>query len=160
MKKLLLFGTGVLLFVMAACNKKDNTPDYDPVAQYDIDSAKIVAYIQANNIQNVQHEPRGIFYQVVKPGGEQKPNGVASVKVGYIGTLLDKSKFDGKDTLSFDLNKVISGWTIGLQKIGKDGEINLFLPSIYGYGPYANGPQIPANSVLVFNVKLFDFTNK
>ncbi|GEP90227.1 FKBP-type peptidyl-prolyl cis-trans isomerase FkpA [Chitinophaga terrae (ex Kim and Jung 2007)] len=159
MKKLFVLGAGVLLFAFAACNKKDNGPDYDPNAQYDIDSAKIVAYIQANNIQNVQHDSRGLFYQIVKPGGEQKPNGVASVKVGYTGTLLDKSKFDGKDTAYFDLNKVITGWTVGIPKIGKDGEINLFVPSIYGYGPYANGP-IPPNSVLVFNVKLYDFVNK
>jgi FKBP-type peptidyl-prolyl cis-trans isomerase len=159
MKKFLLLGTGVLLMAMAACSKKDDTPTYDAIAQYDADSVKIEAYIKANNIENVQHDPRGIFYQIVKPGGDTKPNGVASVTVGYEGTLLDKSRFDGRDTITFDLDKVIAGWTIGVQKIGKEGEINLLIPSIYGYGPSQNG-NIPANSVLIFNIKLHDFSNK
>lgn len=158
MKKVFLLG-GLFLLVLAACSKKDDGPAYDPIAQYDADSAKIVAYIAANNITNVQHEPRGIFYQIVTKGTGDSVNPAANVWVSYKGQLLDKTVFDSSDSARFDLNRVISGWTIGIPKIRKGGEINLILPSIYAYGPSASA-KIPANSVLLFNVKLKDYVNK
>jgi len=158
MKKVFLLG-GLFLLMLAACSKKDDGPAYDPIAQYDADSAKIVAYIAANNITNVQHEPRGIFYQIVTKGTGDSVNPAANVWVSYKGQLLDKTVFDSSDSARFDLNRVISGWTIGIPKIRKGGEINLILPSIYAYGPSASA-KIPANSVLLFNVKLKDYVNK
>ncbi|HEY8957706.1 FKBP-type peptidyl-prolyl cis-trans isomerase [Chitinophaga sp.] len=158
MKKVFLLG-GLFLLMLAACSKKDDGPAYDPIAQYDADSAKIVAYIAANNIPNVQHEPRGIFYQIVTKGTGDSVNPAANVWVSYKGQLLDKTVFDSSDSARFDLNRVISGWTIGIPKIRKGGEINLILPSIYAYGPSASA-KIPANSVLLFNVKLKDYVNK
>jgi FKBP-type peptidyl-prolyl cis-trans isomerase len=159
MKKIFLLG-GLFLLVFAACSKKDDAPEFDVVAQYDADSAKIVAYLTANNITDVQHEPRGIFYQIVNRGDNQDSvNGQANVTVAYDGTLLDKSRFDSSHLISFDLPGVITGWRIGIPKIGKGGEINLFLPSYYAYQQYGKD-QIPPNTILVFNVKLFDFINK
>ncbi|RFS20590.1 peptidylprolyl isomerase [Chitinophaga silvatica] len=159
MKKFLLLGTGVALTVMAACSKKDSGETYDAIAQYNIDSVKIENYIKENNILDVKHDTGSLWYQIVKPGSDAKPNGVASVKLGYKGTLLNKTQFDGKDTANFDLDKVIPGFSMGIRKIGKDGEVNIFIPSYFGYGPYKNG-SIPANSPLIFNVKLYEFTNK
>jgi len=158
MKKVFLLG-GLFLLVLAACSKKDDAPAYDAIAQYDADSAKIVAYIAANNLQNVQHDPRGIWYQIVTKGESDSVKAAANVLVAYKGQLLDKTVFDSSDSARFDLDKVIQGWTIGVPKIRKGGEINLILPSIYGYA-YNSSPKIPANSVLLFNVKLKDFTNK
>ncbi|PSL48099.1 FKBP-type peptidyl-prolyl cis-trans isomerase FkpA [Chitinophaga niastensis] len=161
MKKVFLLG-GLFLVVLAACSKKDNTTPYDAVAQFNIDSAKIDTYLKANNITGVKHDSTyGIFYQIVKRGDtKDTAKATSNVKVGYIGTLLDKSKFDSNDSTTFDLNRVIQGWQIGIPKIGKGGEINLYLPSYYGYGPTSPGSGIPANAVLIFNVKLIDFTNK
>ncbi|MFY0254265.1 FKBP-type peptidyl-prolyl cis-trans isomerase [Chitinophaga sp. 30R24] len=158
MKRFFLLG-GLFLVLLAACTKKDNLPAYDAIAQYDTDSAKIVAYLAANNITDVKHDPRGIFYQIINRGDtKDSANAAAFVTVAYKGTLLDKTMFDSSDSLSIGLNQVIQGWTIGVPKIGKGGEINLFLPSIYGYGP--NAGRIPANSVLIFNVKLKNFVNR
>lgn len=158
MKKVFLLG-GLFLLVLAACSKKDDTPAYDALAQYRIDSTKIVAYAAANNITNLQHDSLGIFYQIVTRGESDSVKGAASVNVAYIGSFLDKKVFDSSYNANFDLNRVISGWTIGIPKIRKGGEINLFLPSYFAYGPQGQG-KIPGNTVLVFNVKLKDFTNK
>lgn len=159
MKKVFLLG-GLFLLVLAACSKKDDTPAFDVIAQYDTDSAKIVDYLAANNITDVKHDPRGIFYQVVDRGDTQDSvHGQANVTVAYDGTFLDKTRFDSSQLISFDLQSVIAGWQIGIPKIGKGGEINLFLPSYYAYQQYGKG-SVPPNTVLVFNVKLFDFTNK
>lgn len=160
MKKVFLLG-GLFLLVLVACSKKDDdTPQYDALAQYSIDSAKIESYIAANNIQGVKHDSLGIFYQIVNRGSTaDSANAAAYVQVAYIGTFLDKTVFDSSYNASFGLNQVIAGWTVGIPKIGKGGEINLFLPSIYGYGP-GGRDKIPGNTVLVFNVKLKDFANR
>jgi FKBP-type peptidyl-prolyl cis-trans isomerase FkpA len=159
MKKVFLLG-GLFLLVLAACSKKDDTPSYDARAQYTIDSTKIEAYVAANGIPNVKHDSLGIFYQIVNRGDtKDTANQVAYVTVAYTGTFLDKSVFDKSDSLSIGLNQVISGWTLGIPKIGRGGEINLFLPSYFAYGPYGSG-KIPANTVILFNVKLKNFVNK
>ncbi|MGN8037280.1 FKBP-type peptidyl-prolyl cis-trans isomerase [Chitinophaga sp. 22321] len=159
MKKVFLLG-GLFVLALVACSKKEDEPPYDWKAQYTIDSTKIVNYIAANNIQNVKHDSLGIFYQIVNRGQTtDTANAAANVTVAYIGTFLDKKVFDSSYNISLDLNRVISGWTIGIPKIGRGGEINLFLPSIYAYGPRGQSP-IPGNTVLIFNVKLKDFQNK
>lgn len=159
MKKVFLLG-GLFLLVLAACSKKDDTPPYDVRAQYSIDSAKIVAYAAANNITDLKHDSLGIFYQIIKRGTTtDTANAAAYVNVAYVGTFLDKTVFDSSYNASFDLNRVITGWTIGIPKIGRGGEINLLLPSFFAYGPQGRS-QIPGNTVLVFNVKLKDFQNK
>lgn len=159
MKKVFLLG-GLFLLVLAACSKKDDTPPYDAKAQYSIDSAKIVAYAAANNITNLKHDSLGIFYQIVKRGETtDSAKGAAYVNVAYIGTFLDKTVFDSSYNANFGLNQVISGWQLGIPKIGKGGEINLLLPSYYAYGPQGQG-KIPGNAVLIFNVKLKDFQNR
>ena len=51
------------------------------------------------------------------------------------------------------LNRVIKGWTEGLQLVGEGGEIELFIPASLAYGE--NGNQgIEPNSTLIFNVKV------
>ena len=159
MKKVFLLG-GLFVLALVACSKKDDAPPYDWRAQYTIDSTKIVNYIAANNITGVQHDSLGIFYQIVNRGSRaDSANAAAYVNVAYVGTFLDKTVFDSSYNASFGLNQVITGWTVGIPKIGKGGEINLFLPSIYAYGPDGRS-KIPGNTVLIFNVKLKDFQNR
>ncbi|MBO9728176.1 MAG: FKBP-type peptidyl-prolyl cis-trans isomerase [Chitinophaga sp.] len=161
MKKVFLFG-GLFLLMLAACSKKDdnNTPPYDKAAQYTIDSTKIMAYAAANNITDLKHDSAGIFYQIVNRGDTRDTaNAAAYVNVAYIGTFLDKKVFDSSYNANFGLNRVIEGWTIGIPKIGRGGEINLLLPSYFAYRQYGQG-SVPPNTVLIFNVKLKSFTNR
>ncbi|MBC9915257.1 FKBP-type peptidyl-prolyl cis-trans isomerase [Chitinophaga varians] len=158
MKKVFLLG-GLGLALLAACSKKDNGPTYDAVAQYDADSATIVNYLKTNNI-TASHDPRSIFWQIIDSGDvANKPTATSNVTVKYAGTFLDGKSFDSNDNISFDLDRVISGWTVGIPKIGKAGRIKLFLPSIYAYGPDGR-PGIPSNAVLLFDVTLKDFQKK
>jgi len=105
--------------------------------------------------------PDGLRYQIMSPGAGSHPKPTDTVKVTYTGTLIDGSVFDSSDRtgkpLEIPLDKVIAGWTEGLQKIGKGGEMMLFVPPQLGYGDDGR-PGIPPGSVLVFKVKLLDFT--
>lgn len=158
MKKVFLLG-GLGLALLAACSKKDDAPTYDAVAQYDADSTIIVNYLKTNNI-TASHDPRSIFWQIIDSGDvANKPTPTSNVTVKYAGTFVDGKAFDSNDNISFDLNGVITGWTIGIPKIGKGGRIKLFLPSIYAYGPGGRG-SIPPNAVLLFDVTLKDLVKK
>jgi FKBP-type peptidyl-prolyl cis-trans isomerase len=111
--------------------------------------------------KDVVELPSGLRYQVMNPGTGAGPKATDTVKVNYTGTLIDGSVFDSSDRqgkpLEIQLDKVIAGWTEGLQKIGKGGEIMLFVPPQLGYGDDGR-PGIPPGSVLVFKVTLLDFT--
>ncbi|KAG0638333.1 hypothetical protein HOY80DRAFT_906485 [Tuber brumale] len=78
----------------------------------------------------------------------------------YIGKLEDGKVFDrntkGKP-FAFQLGKgeVIKGWDVGLEGMRVGGERRLNIPAALGYGKQ-NIPGIPANSNLIFDVKLTD----
>ena len=81
------------------------------------------------------------------------------VKVNYLGTLTDGTKFDS----SYDRNQpfeftlgsgqVIKGWDQGVAGMKVGGKRKLVIPPDLGYGAQANG-KIPANSTLVFEIEL------
>lgn len=105
----------------------------------------------------VQTTPSGLQYKIVSEGNEVKPAPVDTVWVLYKGTLLDGTVFDqtpeDAEPVRMLLNRVIKGWTEGLQLIGEGGEIELYIPAALGYGE--RGTQgIAPNSTLIFNVKL------
>ncbi|HOO85258.1 MAG TPA: FKBP-type peptidyl-prolyl cis-trans isomerase [Prolixibacteraceae bacterium] len=127
--------------------------------QYLADSTLIVNYLLENDSIAVWDSTSGIFYNIIEPGEETHPTVYSSINVTYKGMLLDGTVFDeteNNEPVVLYLGQVISGWQIGIPKIGVDGHIILYLPSYYGYGntEYHN---LPANSVLMFEVRLHGF---
>lgn len=107
--------------------------------------------------EGVQVTPSGLQYKIISEGNDVKPAAVDTVWARYKGTLLDGTVFDESDpegdAVKFVLNRVIKGWTEGMQLIGEGGEIELYIPSDLAYGQ--NGTQgIEPNSTLIFNVSL------
>lgn len=56
----------------------------------------------------------------------------------------------------FPLNRVIAGWTEGLQLIGEGGVITLWIPSELAYGTQGIGRDIGPNEALQFDVELLE----
>jgi FKBP-type peptidyl-prolyl cis-trans isomerase len=103
--------------------------------------------------------PSGLAYEIVKPGVGDFPKPTDTVKVIYTGTLVNGTKFDsnvGGDPVEFTLDRVIPGWSEGIQKINKGGKIKLYVPAALAYGDEGN-QAIPPSSALVFEVELVDF---
>ena len=73
--------------------------------------------------------------------------------VNYEGWLLDGTRFDGNDDISFPLNGVIAGWTEGLSTMREGGIRELYIPSDLAYGDSGTG-SIPGGATLVFRVEL------
>ena len=80
------------------------------------------------------------------------------VEVNYKGTLLDGTVFDSSydrgETAKFPLDRVIAGWTEGLQLVGEGGKITLWIPYELGYGPRQMSAELPGYSTLIFDVEL------
>lgn len=109
--------------------------------------------------KNVQELPDGLRYEIIKPGTGAYPKPTDTVKVNYVGTLVDGTVFDSSvernEPATFALNEVIPGWTEGIQKINKGGKIKLYVPPQLAYGDQAR-PGIPPGSTLIFDVELLD----
>ena len=101
----------------------------------------------------------GLKYQVMKRGtGTVSPKATDTVKVHYHGTLLDGTVFDSSvergQPISFPLNRVIPGWTEGLQLMKVGDKFKFEIPPNLAYGANSPSPKIPPNSTLVFEVEL------
>jgi FKBP-type peptidyl-prolyl cis-trans isomerase FkpA len=101
----------------------------------------------------------GLVYQIIEAGTGATPKAEDTVEVHYHGTLISGEVFDSsKDrgqTIKFPLNRVIKGWTEGLQLIKEGGKIKLVIPPELGYGKAGAPPKIPGNATLIFEVELF-----
>lgn len=142
----------VLVIVMVACDKDET--DYGP-----IDKKIIENYLVSKGL-TAQSTASGLYYIIEKPGGANHPSVSSKVSVNYKGylvdgTIFDKSYASGQPS-SFSLNSVIAGWKEGIPLIGVGGKIQLFVPSDLGYGSTVK-TNIPAHSVLIFEVQLVDF---
>ena len=102
----------------------------------------------------------GLQYKIVEEGtGIKASSERDTVVVRYKGTLPDGSVFDetpeGADPVSMQLNRVIRGWTEGLQLVGEGGKITLVIPSELAYGQ--NGTRgIEPCTPLTFDVEVVE----
>lgn len=102
----------------------------------------------------------GLQYLVLEEGKGPKPVETDQVKVHYKGTLLDGTEFDSSykrgRPANFALNRVIRGWTEGLQLMSPGGKYRFFIPADLGYGARGSGPKIGPNATLIFDVELVE----
>lgn len=100
----------------------------------------------------------GLQYEILTEGAGAKPGATDNVTVHYKGTLTNGTVFDssydrGAPT-SFPLNRVIKGWTEGLQLMAVGSKYRFTIPSELAYGAAGAGAAVPPNATLVFEVEL------
>jgi FKBP-type peptidyl-prolyl cis-trans isomerase FkpA len=113
--------------------------------------------------EGVQVTESGIQYSVITEGEGEKPTATDTVKVHYKGTFLNGETFDSSydrgEPAVFPLNRVIRGWTEGVQLMSVGSKFKFTIPSDFAYGPNGNPPRIPGNSVLQFEIELLEIRN-
>ncbi len=117
------------------------------------------AFLKENGAKDgVVTTASGLQYHVAKAGTGPKPGADDTVKVHYVGTLLDGTEFDSSrrrgEPVSFPVNAVIPGWVEALQLMPVGSTWELVIPSDLAYGPGGAGSQIGPNAVLKFEVEL------
>lgn len=146
----------------------------EQAVQLEEDVALIESYLAENNIE-AQKTESGLHYVITEEGTGPEANLMDTVSVHYTGYLMNGKIFDTshedvareagvyseqRDYAPYDLvlgrSAVIRGWHEGLDLMKEGGKATFFIPSKLGYGTNAMGPDIPANSVLLFDIELED----
>lgn len=105
----------------------------------------------------------GLQYQVVREGKGASPTANDTVKVHYLGALIDGTPFDSSyernQPVDFPVTGVIPGFSEGLQLMKEGAKYRFVIPAELGYGERAPD-TIGPNQVLVFEVELLEVLNK
>lgn len=114
--------------------------------------------------EGVKVTSTGLQYVVEKEGTGAQPTAEDEVTVHYTGKLLDGTVFDSSvnrgEPATFPLNRVIPGWTEGVQLMKEGAKYTFFIPSDLAYGPNGIPNVIPPHSTLIFEVELIKVVKK
>ncbi len=127
----------------------------------DIALARGEKFLQDNAAkEGVVTTPSGLQYKIVREGEGRQPSASDTVVVHYRGTLIDGTEFDSSykrgEPIEFPLNRVIAGWTEGVQLMKEGAEFRFFIPSKLAYGSRGAGRVIGPNEALIFDVELLE----
>lgn len=107
---------------------------------------------------SMQTTDSGLQYEILQEGDGASPIVTSSVTVHYVGTLVDGTEFDSSvrrgTPATFPLNRVIQGWTEGLQLMKEGAKYRFTIPPELGYGEGGVPGTIPGGSTLIFEVEL------
>ncbi len=113
--------------------------------------------------EGIKISESGLQYRIIKQGDlRRKPRPGDTVKVRYIGKLMDGTVFDenmkAEEPQEFDLDRIIQGWKEGLQLMTTGAKFQFFIPPNLAYGErgvvQGGNVIIPPNEVLTFDVEL------
>ena len=164
MKKILAMAA--LCVTAAACTKDSSTTDSKPTTTTEnkpdmpandpnaIPAPSDVAAAPAD----AEKTASGLASKVLTPGGGvEKPAEKDTVRVHYTGWTTDGHMFDSSvarnEPAVFPLDRVIKGWTEGLQLMSVGEKRHFWIPAELAYGTTPRRPGAPAG-MLVFDVEL------
>lgn len=112
------------------------------------------AFLEANKKRpGVQTTESGLQYKVIVPGAGRQPGPTDRVQVHYRGRTVGGREFDSSHKrgmpAAFALNRVIPGWSEGLQLMQEGATFELYIPWKLAYSA---GPL--AYKTLIFEVQL------
>lgn len=156
------FGISLLLAgTIVNADEKDEKPDpsdKDAVAFPEL--PKGAGKIDKDALKTFKETKSGLKYRILRKTDGKKPKATDTVKANYHGWLDNKKVFDSSykknEPLSIPLNRVIPGWTEGMQLVGEGGMIELEVPYKLGYGERGYPPDIPPKATLHFLVELLE----
>jgi FKBP-type peptidyl-prolyl cis-trans isomerase len=149
--------------------------DKDGMKQLAKDIALIENYLKDNRIE-AGKSASGLFYSITTLGNGTTVKKGDTIRANYTGYLLETGfHFDTSiEEVAKQHNlynpdftyepfktvigegKVIDGWDEAFQLLNQGSKATLFIPSMLAYGPRKLSEDIPANSVMVFEVELVE----
>ncbi len=163
--KLMVVGEKRRLWIPAALGYKDNpaAPQSDLVIDVellgieDMPKAPPAPADVAAAPDNAAKTASGLASKVIKEGtGTVHPTATSNVSVHYTGWTTDGKMFDSSvvrgEPTSFPLNRVIPGWTEGLQLMVVGEKRRFWIPEDLAYKGSPGAPQ----GMLVFDVELLE----
>jgi len=138
-----------LTFGLSSClSGGDN---YNANDQLAADVASIDNFLASSGMDAVQ-DISGVRMVITKLGTGLPALLSDSVDVDYVGTLFTTgAQFDAGNAKEV-VNNFITGWKVALTTLPSGSEATIYVPSPWAYGN-AEQSKIPANSILVFDIK-------
>jgi FKBP-type peptidyl-prolyl cis-trans isomerase FklB len=152
-------------YIMMFINKREAEKQ---AKKAETDKIKYKEYIEQNEVFLAKNKEKagvtttasGLQYEVIKMGTGPKPTAQNTVKVQYVGTLIDGTEFDSSikrnEPATFPVTGVIPGWSEALQLMPVGSKFKLCLPATIAYGSNGAGEVIKPYSTLVFEVELLE----
>lgn len=117
--------------------------------------------LEGTKLQNFDPIEKVNELQITDPvvgTGDEVPAG-ATITAHYTGALaadgtIFQSSHDRGAPVTFGLNQVIAGWTVGVPGMKVGGTRRLIIPAVQAYGSASPSANIPPNSDLVFDIEL------
>lgn len=146
--------------------------------QLELEATAIDEYVKDNNLEGSKTES-GLYYIIEKNGNGPAIEEGDQASVHYAGYLLNGKIFDtsikevaeanniynpqrdqaggyAPFELQVGVGQVIPGWDEGLSMLKKGDKAKFIIPSPLAYGSRGAGADIPANSILIFDVEIMD----
>ncbi len=162
-----VYNVALLSVKTDAEEKKDNAEKMEK--QKSIDDKILQDYFKTKGVKPLK-TASGLYYSITTEGNGDKIAAGKSVAVNYTGMFMDGKKFDSNTDSTFHhmqpfslevgKGKVIKGWDEGLQLLKIGSKATFYIPSPLAYGSQDRSPQIPANSILVFEVEVLDLPDQ
>ncbi len=172
MQKTLVVAFMAALFGVACKAEAEKKPAPTPAVEKKVEAAKVqapaadpdaipappdVAAPPADAVKT----PSGLASKVLQKGpGTERPGPEDMVKVHYTGWMTNGKMFDSSvkrgEPAQFPLNRVIKGWTEGLQLMVVGEKRRFWIPADLAYGETPRRPGAPSG-MLVFDVELLSF---
>ena len=106
----------------------------------------------------------GAILTTIKEGKGLTPKVTDTVKVHYLGTLIDGTVFDSTakqgDPLTIGLDKMSKCWVEGMQQMKVGSKSKLVCPSDLAYRDKGMPPLIKPGATLVFEVELLEIVSR
>lgn len=155
----------LVIIVIAACEKEidpieqpiipEDTTHY-ALTQPQIEDSIIQKYIADSNLL-AQAGIDGLYYVIENQGSGNSPDSTSKVTVVYKGYFIDGFVFDESfEPISFYLSSLILGWQQGLTYFKEGAKGTLIIPSHLAYGGTGISPNIPPNTILIFDISLIE----
>jgi FKBP-type peptidyl-prolyl cis-trans isomerase FkpA/FKBP-type peptidyl-prolyl cis-trans isomerase FklB len=106
----------------------------------------------------------GALLTTIKEGSGASPKVSDTVKVHYLGTLIDGTVFDSSakqgESATLHVNEMSKCWTEGIQQMKVGGKSKLICPSNLAYRDKGLPPLIKPGATLVFEIELLEIVAK
>lgn len=145
-----------------------NIDSVNRMKQTGIDDKTLSDYLAKNNI-NATKTDKGTYVEIDEKGNGAPVEQGKAVTIDYKGMTLEGKVFDqsydssGKSVKPFTFvvgqRGSIEGMADGIVKFNQGGKGRLFIPSPLAYGARGAGPEIPANTPLIFDVTVRDVSS-
>ncbi|WP_158861571.1 FKBP-type peptidyl-prolyl cis-trans isomerase [Lunatibacter salilacus] len=186
MKKSIIAALLSVLILSVSCDDQFagfGGPVYDVEGNLAIDRVRIAEYLETaafDSLYRVHDPATGVVVIVQEEGEGSRPRSGNVVYANYTGMLTDGTIFDTNledvakandifdeernyDIFTFFVGQLlnqggpIDGFSHGFRRLRSGGKGVIVIPSPFGYQDDPNRPNIPENSILVFEVELLGF---